>query len=310
MDLDTNTWLFIASLAIVGILLLFYFVPSYAPKLKVDALGPFDMSSSHSVFSPDVTLPFFTGSEATFQGFFYIVPSIRTVQESSCNNPTQAPNCNNGVYEICTCSPTGCSNCAHPGYTTLFTIGGNVSFEVMTAPDASRQGRATAQLVVHTTASPSTTIETLQLPPIEYQKWVMITVAREGRRFDIYYNDTLVHSEKTHNMYVNTALLGTDAGSTSVTGMLVLASMIKKRLTSLDVSQKYKEMADTRGTPNINIPGVDRNAAGLIPSSSYSTLGTLAASSTGMNLCPSGNCLGAPKIRPSSPLDNWDSPYQ
>jgi hypothetical protein len=306
INLDTNTWLLVASIAIVGILLLFYFVPSYAPKLKVDVVGPFDMSSSQSIFSAADTLPFFTGAEATFQGFFYVVPSIRTIQVSTCDNPRDAPNCNNGVYEICTCSAATCANCAHPGYTTLFTIGGNVSFEVMTAPDASRQGRATAQLVINTFTGTTITIETLQLPPIEYQKWVMITVAREGRRFDVYYNDTLVHSEKTQNMFVNTPLLGTDAGSTSVTGMLVLASMIKTRLTSLDVSQKYKELADTRGTPNVNIPEVANNTAGLLPSVSYPTLGI---PSIGVNLCPSGNCLGAPKIRPASPLDNWNSPY-
>ena len=179
--------------------------------------------------------------------------------------------------------------------------------EVMTAPDASRQGRATAQLVVLTTdGTQDVTIETLQLPPIEYQQWVMITVAREGRRFDVYYNDHLVHSEKTQNMYVNTSLMGTDAGSSSITGMLVLASMIKKRLTSLDVSQKYKELADTRGTPNVNIPGQQQDAAGLVPSLSYPSIGV---PSIGINLCPSGNCLGAPSIRPANPLENWDSPY-
>ena len=291
----------------MALLVLFYFVPSFVPSIKTDVMGPIDLSSSNSVFSPADTLPFFTGSEATFQAFFYVVPSIRTVQDSSCNNVTQAPNCGNGVYEICKCVGADCKGCAHPGYTTLLSIGGNVSMEVMTAPDASRQGRATAQLVVLTTdGTQDVTIETLQLPPIEYQQWVMITVAREGRRFDVYYNDQLVHSEKTQNMYVNTSLMGTDVGSSSITGMLVLASMIKKRLTSLDVSQKYKELADTRGTPNVNIPGQQQDAAGLIPSLSYPSIGL---PSIGINLCPSGNCLGAPSIRPANPLENWDSPY-
>jgi hypothetical protein len=83
---------------------------------------------------------------------------------------------------------------------------GIVQLEISTLPDASRQSQPSMQLLVRTETPLSGTslaiqshIETLPLPPILYQTWTMITIAREGRRFDIYYNETLVLSTLTLN---------------------------------------------------------------------------------------------------------------
>ena len=44
-------------------------------------------------------------------------------------------------------------------------------------------------------------IETFVLPPLPFQKWTMITINREGRRFDIYYNSTLYNTIRTNSTF-------------------------------------------------------------------------------------------------------------
>ena len=50
--------------------------------------------------------------------------------------------------------------------------------------------------------------ETIPLPELPFQKWTMITIAREGRRFDIYYNGKIVTSKRTQNVVDTRAAYG------------------------------------------------------------------------------------------------------
>jgi len=198
-----------------------------------------------------------------------------------------------------------------------------VSLETLNAPDASRQGKAMAQLILKTEgaslSSGSTNsqkyIETLTLPPIPLQKWTMVTVAREGRRFDVYYNDTIVLSQKAMFMPIsnmsNSNFSGITSGSSGLVGQLALANVYNYRLSSQNVVAKYKEFADTRGRPYVNStanPVALADVAGLNPSFlSGLTLGSFLPSS--FNICPAGGCFTPPAIRPASPLYDWSSSY-
>ena len=160
-------------------------------------------------------------------------------------------------------------------------------------------------------------IETLMLPPIPLQKWTFITVAREGRRFDVYFNDTIVLSEKTQEMPIANASNGTMGGITSgsagLIGQLAVANLYNYRLSTSDVSGKYNQYADTRGRPYLNAAGNTMNLSdvgGLLPAYASTLSSGLMGYIPSFSLCPSGGCFNPPTIRPASPLYDWSTPYQ
>jgi hypothetical protein len=273
--------------------------------------GPFQLSTVKSLFPSETTASFYNSTEATFQGFFFVVPLDRTA-----STPTGcvAPDCVNGVYGICDTQPNNAASanfelCKHPGYVPLFSIGQAVQFEVLTVPDASRQGRAMAQLVVQTrgpvpNGNLTFKVETMQLPALEFQKWVMITISRSGRRFDVYYNDRLVHSEKTKNMITNSTL-DTSSGNERLSGAVALASMQNIRMNSLDVSNRYQALANTKGAPNVSSSAdFGNDSVGLVPE-----VGRANQQFSLGDICANGNCSGPPTFRSSSPLVDWVTSY-
>jgi hypothetical protein len=183
-----------------------------------------------------------------------------------------------------------------------------------------------AQLIVKTETNSLTGstvtqkyIETFTLPPIPLQRWTMVTVAREGRRFDVFYNDAIVLSKQTLNMpisnKINSNLRGVVSGSASLMGVLSSATVAAKRYTVQDVQAKYKELADTRGQPYVIpdpnapprtlaqelVPGV--GTTGVFPTINTSLLPSF---NWGSGLCLTGSCLGAPTVQPAR---QWLSPY-
>jgi len=108
----------------------------------------------------------------------------------------------------------------------------------------------------------------------------------------VYYNDTIVLSQKTMYMPISdpsyTNMKGVTSGSNTLKGELALMNLYNYRLSSLDVSAKYREYADTRGHPRI-------------PQS--------VTANFSVNLCPSGGCFDMPVIKPASPMYEWTSSY-
>ena len=303
---------------------LFYFSPSYAPKILVSAEGPFPLTSRNSIISEQKAQPYYTDSDGSFSAFIYLSPMNRTGAYAACGtNPNQA-SCSDGIFAPCPCnaSTNDCSVCDHVGYNSVFSISGIAGLEILNAPDASRQGKAMAQLVIksegQSLSSGSTNsqkyIETLTLPPIPLQKWVMITIAREGRRFDVYYNDTIVLSQKTMFMPIShpskSSMNGITSGSAGLVGQLALANVYNYRLSSESIVAKYKEFADTRGRPYVNStanPTSVSDNTGLNPG--FLSGMSMKSFLPYINLCPPGGCLAPPTIRPASPLYDWSSSY-
>ena len=333
--MDTQIWVAIFTVILLGVILVFYFSPSYAPKILVAAPGPYSLDKMTTIIDQKESTPFYSESNGSFSCFVYLNPLNRTGAYAACGtNPNQA-SCDDGSFPPCACNAaTGdCSVCSHAGYSMVFNISGIVSLEVLVAPDASRQGQAMAQLIVKTeglavtpTATPLTPIqsstsqkyiETLSLPPIPLQKWTFVTVAREGRRFDVYFNDSIVISQKTMNMPISNVtgsnMGGITSGSNGLAGHLALGNLYNYRLSSLDVANKYAEYADTRGRPYLNTttnPLTLSDAGGLVPTYSASLSTGLSSYIPSMSLCPSGGCLNPPTIRPASPLCDWSNSYQ
>ena len=295
-----------------------YFSPSYRKKMKVTASGPFDLSSSKTAvaFSDSKIL---LEPQFTAQAFLYLNPIMKTGTHIDCGTDPKQPSCADGSFQPCLCHDlSGCGQCLNRGYLKIIDLLGVAALEVMPVPDASRQGAMATHLYVKTMMVNSAAIgsptnyyiETIQLPPAPIQKWVMITIARDGRQFDIYYDDALVKSQKTMFMPISartqTNLSGILSGSTGLNGQLANVIIYPNRLTIIDVERDYKMLADTRGAPyldsggvttlmNMNSPDMD----GIIPNYGYRFNFDFNLKLPKINLCLSGNC-NTPAMAPAS----------
>ena len=132
--------------------------------------------------------------------------------------------------------------------------------------------------------------ETIPLPNLPFQKWTFVTVAREGRRFDVYYDGKIVASKRVQNVVDVRAGFGpVVAGDPALTGKIALVQAYPQKLAQPEVEAKYKETSDTTGKPLIKEGGT---LTDLMPS------------------CQGGSCFSAvPAVRPASPLLDWQSQY-
>lgn len=309
-----RSWIFL-SIATLGILALGYLYSVQAAILVLvilvtliytGLLGGGDSSmdiepkllqSSPQIATTDKSQLFLRGNAATLQVFGYIIPGQRTGQTTVCDTkPGGDPSCSTERYGLCLCDKTDCSSCIHKAYSSLVNIGNVVKLEILAAPDAGRQKQASAQLTVRTTgfqpgqSQPQVNMETFALPAIPFQKWTFVTISREGRRFDIYYNDVLVFSKRTQYS-LDTSAGGSPivAGQSDFTGVVVLPSVTEGRMSLEDVRRTFNEKAKTNGEP-------------IIPM----TMDILKK----IHPCPDGPCFQPPTVRPASPLYNWDSQYE
>lgn len=310
----------IVFIAIIIIFTVLYYFPMYKGTVLVTQIGPFALDKSASVTNSSETAPFYSNSNGSVAAFIYInryngmgiAPPV-TSATNTAGDPTHA----------CSCGPTNdCTGaCSHEGYSMIMNISGIVWLEAMATPDASRQGFATIRIAVKTEGQQSTSsgpqssstavttsqkyIETIALPPIKLQKWTYITIARDGRRFDVYYNDKLVVTQKTAFMPVASITAGNMSGITSgssIDGQIALITLFNTRLSNSQVATNYATYADSRGMPFVNSssntilysPTMTTNISSYIPN---------------INLCPNGRCLNPPAIQPPSALYKWTPTY-
>jgi hypothetical protein len=131
--------------------------------------------------------------------------------------------------------------------------------------------------------------ETIPLPNIPFQKWTFITIAREGRRFDVYYNGEIVMSKRTqHVVDVRAAYGPITAGDPNLTGKMAFVESFPEKLTQPQIMAKYKANSDTTGQPQISAP---LNLFDYMPN------------------CKDGGCITGPTMRPTSPLLDWQTQY-
>ena len=317
--MQTNIPYYIGLLVLLVIVILFYVAPTFVPSVPTNSQGPFSLESQKAILDETSAKLFYSDTQATFSAFVYLAPMNRTGAQASCGTKPNQASCSDGTFAPCACEASSgdCSKCGHDGYRSVFNISGMTGLEVLTAPDASRQGKSMTQLIVKTegaslSSSSSASqkyIETLTLPPIPLQKWTMVTVAREGRRFDVYYNDVLVLSQKTMSMPVSNIsssnFSGITSGSNGLVGQLGLGNIYKHRMNAQQVSAAYVAVTDTRGHPYINsMTPLSADTTGMNPGFQSSGLNM-----PSMSLCPSGGCLSGPTVKPASPLYDWSTPY-
>jgi len=298
----------IAAILVAFILFVYFFNRLRTAKPVVDTA--LSLSDRPQVASADATKQLLNATNTgTIQAFVYPLQAQKTGTVVLCNpsgsaNPGE-PNCSSGEYNLCRCVGNDCSKCIHSGYVNILNISNVIRLELLAAPDASRQRAAGAQLVVRTLgmssplvnnqpnpAAPRTETvfeETIPLPNIPFQKWTFVTIAREGRRFDVYYNGKLIMSKRTQNVVdVRSAFGPIVAGDPSLKGTITRVESFPEKLTQPQIEAKYKEQADTTGQPHM---ASTLNVLDYIPN------------------CKGGGCLTGPSVRPTSPLLDWETPY-
>ena len=313
-----EVWILLLVGLVIASLLIYYFSPTYIQKMNVTATGPYDLNQTarFQIINNRETTKFFSGNAGTFSAFVFLTQANRTGVHPSCGSGSGSSSCS----DVCSCSPSGCGNCAHVGYKQVFNIGEIIWFEVLIAPDASRQNLSAAQIAVKTMPTQVSsgaqnlyTIETIRLPNLDMQKWTYVTIVRDGRLIDVFYNDTLILSKKLINPVAPiTPLDTTNSGSPGLDGRIININMYDYRLSTKGVAKKYTEYSDTRGNPFFNDssnPMSLSSLGGVIPSYTNTMFSGLTTYIPTINLCPSGNCISSPTIKPANPLTQWSTNY-
>lgn len=305
-------------------------------------IGPYDLNKVNALYT---NYNFIKNSSVSLQGFIYLEKLQKTGITTVCSSTDAAkPDCNTGRYSVCTCV-TNCSNCLHEGYIPIININNNCILEVLGAPDSSRQGKASVQLTITTqssgdlynssgqrqnpdnypvVSSPIASsnvsnsrkyVETFVLPPILFQKWVMITISRDARRFDIYYNDTLVLSKYTSaNLSDKSSLDKINIGDPNVNGSAGYFTLYDTIQSSINISTQYNAFVNTRGSPifgnTTQLVGKDTPTLGLTNNSLDRVQPIFGLSTVpSLSLCSSGDCIQSPTNPPASPYYEWTSSY-
>jgi hypothetical protein len=142
----------------------------------------------------------------------------------------------------------------------------------------------------------STEIETVTLPPLPQQKWIFIAILRDGRRYDIIYNDQIVASHRTAFFPV-IAHNSLTIGNTKLLGQAINVLVAPYRLTMTQALQQRAALADTNGQPT----GASQDQG--------QQLGSLPFTAISAECLPGIPCKPVSRP-PKNTLKAWSSPYQ
>jgi len=226
-------WPLIVFIVMVIILIIVIFT-NKAPAMK-DYL-PTMVSLSKATYpltSSEAHTALYSGSGSTLAGMFNVTIGDRT-------NQTVTSTTNN--------------------YTTLFGIYGSMEFQLAPANIATTD--STARLLISTKGTNGLAVETVPLPPLPAQKWVFIGILRDGRRFDVIYNDKIVASHRL-DAYPNTGIqnrlqVGIDppneTSSSRFLGNAIHLIALNYRMPPRDLAVLRAQYIDTTGAPPTPLP--------------------------------------------------------
>jgi hypothetical protein len=152
--------------------------------------------------------------------------------------------------------------------------------------------KVSAELTINTrnTATGKTVAEQITLPTIPLQKWICFTLLRDGRRFDIMYNDKVVASKRLAHMpaYMTSELR---MGSPGAVGVYNMGRLFNYRLSFADIKSELTRTSDSRHKPVNAGTGVEMGSIFDI------------------FRCPGGIFCGSSTPAPKNPLEVWETPY-
>lgn len=144
-------------------------------------------------------------------------------------------------------------------FTPLLQVANNWYVEISPAPMGKEH--VSARLRITTNHTGTLDDEIVELPPIPKQKWMFIALLREGRRFDVIYQNRIVASHRLeHYPVVISSPLS--VGNKGLAGSVVHVLMNGKRLSPNEVERQRIAYVDTNGmvvedhSINMSLPAI------------------------------------------------------
>jgi hypothetical protein len=174
-----------------------------------------DLSTSQDIYLSDkVTTTLLSSSGSTVMGFFKMLESgDRTIKLQN-------------TLE----------------YIPVMYITNDWYLEVSPAPINSSDTGARLRIKVNKSAQD----EIIELPSIPKQKWMFVAIIRDGRRFDVIYNNKIVASQilSEYPMVVPSPL---SVGNTGLSGSVIHVMVYGSALTPSDIEKERLSRVDTNG---------------------------------------------------------------
>lgn len=174
-------------------------------------------------------------------------------------------------------------------YTSLMEVENNWYLEISPAPKG--KDLVSTRLRVKTNDGGTFKEEIIDLPQIPKQKWIFIAILREGRRFDILYDNKIVISQRLEN-YPVVITSPLSVGDKGLNGSVIHIIINDKRLTPSEVERERIKYVDTNNTV------LEANKISM----SLPNIKLLAQ-------CPSGLPCNPITKPPGNNLLEWDTPY-
>jgi hypothetical protein len=174
-------------------------------------------------------------------------------------------------------------------FTPLLFVDNNWFLEISPAPVG--KDKVAARLRVQTNDGGKLVQEIIELPQIPKQKWMFIAVLRDGRRYDIIYDNKIVASERLDN-YPAVISSPLSVGNKGLDGSVIHVIINGKRLSPRDVERERVTHVNTNNTVleddaiGISLPGLKLFAQ-----------------------CPSGLPCDPVTQPPNNNLLQWNTPY-
>ena len=172
-------------------------------------------------------------------------------------------------------------------FTPLLYIESNWYLEISPAPIQ----KIAARIRIRTNDKGVIKQELIELPQIPKQKWMFIAILRDGRRFDIIYNDKIVASQRLHN-YPAVISSSLSIGNKGLNGSVIHVITYDRRLTPTEVERQRLKFVDTNNTV------LEDNSIDM----SLPAFPVLAQ-------CPPGLPCNPITSPPTNNLLQWDTPY-
>ena len=269
--------------------------PSYQGAKQV-----YDLSVPSQIVLSTTDLPW-NAAPCSLRFAIYVHEAPRTISKVDCIdiNPTTgatafAPSCADYSFQPCACVGTDCSRCvfsaANGFMSKLLNVGDSLEFWASGYTSQNDKPYVPALLKVKTgTDSSNYYMETVALPAIPLQRWTVVTIVKEGRRFDVYYGDVLASSTLLHRLPIPpTYGANWYAGSPNWNGKIGLFVGTNKAQSYQDISKDVEKIVNTRGVPYF----LDQLDFSL---------------TTSMSSCPFGNCNPLPAVKPLNPFVVYSS---
>jgi hypothetical protein len=334
--------LYVSIIVILILLIILYVYPTifYSVPTKTNA-KVFDLSLSSSIF--DSPSEFELNNSSTFQGFVYIDPLQRTSTAMLCDKEgypscvtgrfdvcsCKTLNCDScrrtgyipilQIGDTCTLEILPAPDAGRQGKamaqlsirtqsssfdtsSQLYDASGNLydaSGNLYDGP-----GKPPPRMLIDPLGNSYYLYnEVFALPPIPLQKWTMITIVRDGRRFHIYYNNGVVLSQQTNYPIARTiSETNVSCGNTSLNGKATLFSLNPSSQSGSQIASTYSQITDARGVPYVNTGPLSYLQTGI-----GSSLNNIKMPS--VSFCPSGGCVQPPTMRPAKPWLEWNTNY-